>query len=471
MLTLGISNLGPVRKATVAMEPLTVLVGPNNSGKSVLATAMYAALSATTGQGDYITPAWSFPLSSMPTPSDALAESQDEVLELLTRAEPPTVAELSPGLVAYIEQVLDYGLHVYGRAVLAALERGFGATASELRRKSSQSKSAQLVIEDDSLAWRVTISIGTKSSRVYTRSPNVAAAISRLDRPGWRRLRTRFAPTTMQRRVIQLLASEVVRGMFSGLRPTLYLPAARSGLMQGQRAIAGAIVRRASLAGIEDVRVPALSGVVADFLSRLITIQESRYSGFAGEADRLERQIMHGHLSIINSASGSPDIIFTTDEGSSFPIHRTSSMISELAPVVLMLRTWLDPGDTLIIEEPEAHLHPATQILLAQSVARLVNLNLQVVLTTHSEFFLQQLNNAILAAGAGPAVANRLGLKQERLPSDNVAAYLFEPSSDGTMVRRLEVRPDEGIPESGFSAVAEALYDQAVALDKAARNG
>ena len=37
-------NLGPVKSADITLRPLTLLIGPNNSGKSLVATAMYAAL-------------------------------------------------------------------------------------------------------------------------------------------------------------------------------------------------------------------------------------------------------------------------------------------------------------------------------------------------------------------------------------------------------------------------------------------
>jgi predicted ATPase len=470
MLTFGVFNLGPVRSARVQGRPLTVFVGPNNSGKSVIATAIYAALSAPTGMNELGLPL----LSNSTAPIDrAQADAfQDELVDLLASPEPPSSTQLSAGLLNYVAQSLDSGLYHYGRSVIVALERAFGSTSDQLRRVDAEARSSRFVIEDTDLEWRVTVSFGKKSTRVYTDSSEASAVVDRISRASWRRIRSRANSAVPQRRLASAFATEAVRTMLSRLRPTLYLPAARSGLMQSQRAIAGAIVRRASLAGIEDVRVPALSGVVADFLSRLITLQRPNYGGpkFLKEADRLEQEIMHGHLSIEDSAGGFPEIMFTTDSGS-FPIHRTSSMISELAPVVLMLRVELDPGDMLIIEEPEAHLHPASQVLFAQSIARLVNQDLQVVLTTHSEFFLQQLNNAIVAAEATPATANRLGLRSERLNASSVSAYLFEPSPKGTTVHRLEVLPTSGILESDFSAVAEALYNQTVALYKASRNG
>lgn len=44
-MKVAISNLGPVREADIELKPLTVFVGPNNLGKSFIATVLYAALS------------------------------------------------------------------------------------------------------------------------------------------------------------------------------------------------------------------------------------------------------------------------------------------------------------------------------------------------------------------------------------------------------------------------------------------
>ena len=74
-------------------------------------------------------------------------------------------------------------------------------------------------------------------------------------------------------------------------------------------------------------------------------------------------------------------------------LTRSSSMVSELAPLVLFIRGLVRPGDTLIIEEPEAHLHPAAQAQMASTLARLVRAGVRVLVTTHSDFMLQEIGN------------------------------------------------------------------------------
>ena len=44
-LELDVTNFGPIIKATVDLRPLTVFVGPSNTGKSYLAILIYAPAS------------------------------------------------------------------------------------------------------------------------------------------------------------------------------------------------------------------------------------------------------------------------------------------------------------------------------------------------------------------------------------------------------------------------------------------
>ena len=79
----------------------------------------------------------------------------------------------------------------------------------------------------------------------------------------------------------------------------------------------------------------------------------------------------------------------------SLPLMNASSMVSELAPVVLYLRHVVGPGNVLIVEEPESHLHPALQVEFTRQLASLVNSGIRVILTTHSEWVLEELANIV----------------------------------------------------------------------------
>jgi predicted ATPase len=206
-----------------------------------------------------------------------------------------------------------------------------------------------------------------------------------------------------------------------------------------------------------------MTGVVADFLSEMVELDAGSEGSFAEEADRLEAEILHGQISL--QGHPNPEVVYRTPAGA-YPLGRTSSMVSELAPVVLYLRHRLRRGDLLLIEEPEAHLHPGTQVAFARCLVRLVNRGLRVGLTTHSEFFLQQINNAIIAGSLQQSRTDAPGLAAERLDGKKVAAYFFDTSDSGTNVVSLPVDAKQGITEASFSAVSEQLYNEAVILDR-----
>ena len=84
-------------------------------------------------------------------------------------------------------------------------------------------------------------------------------------------------------------------------------------------------------------------------------------------------------------------------------------MVSELAPVVLYLRHVVRPEDVIIIEEPEAHLHPAMQVEFTRQLAAAVRAGVRVIATTHSERILEELANLVRISGLSEADRKDIG--------------------------------------------------------------
>ena len=151
---------------------------------------------------------------------------------------------------------------------------------------------------------------------------------------------------------------------------------------------------------------------------------------------------------------------------SQLPLQRASSMIGELAPLDLWIKNLLQPGDLLIIDEPEAHQHPENQRKIARVLVRLARAGVKVLCTTHSSMILHQTSNHLLAAEASAQVREELGFTEDDLINhEEVGVYLFDDrGGDGTMISAVPIEPGFGISEEEFVRVSEAIGDDTFRL-------
>ena len=81
------------------------------------------------------------------------------------------------------------------------------------------------------------------------------------------------------------------------------------------------------------------------------------------------------------------------ENGRSFSLPVTAMGIANLGILALLIeRKVLDKGTFLFIDEPEAHLHPAWQVAMAESLFELSRQGVNVVIATHSVDILQWLD-------------------------------------------------------------------------------
>ena len=136
-------------------------------------------------------------------------------------------------------------------------------------------------------------------------------------------------------------------------------------------------------------------------------------------------------------------------------------MVSEIAPVVLFLQHLVFPGDILIIEEPESHLHPEMQAAFARQLARLVQAGIRVVVTTHSEWLLDQFANLVQLSNLPESKRKELSGGPEALHPDQFGAWLFKPKNrpKGSVVEETRVSAEAGVLVTDFTDTADRLYN------------
>ena len=142
------------------------------------------------------------------------------------------------------------------------------------------------------------------------------------------------------------------------------------------------------------------------------------------------------------------------------PLMHASSMVSDLAPIVLYLRHLVQPGNVLIIEEPESHLHPAMQVELTRQLAKLVKVGYRVIITTHSEWILEELANVVQRSQLLPEELATVSESDAALTADQVGVWLFRPKRRPRGSEVVQITLDESsLYPSDFNDVAIALHN------------
>jgi predicted ATPase len=130
--------------------------------------------------------------------------------------------------------------------------------------------------------------------------------------------------------------------------------------------------------------------MIADDLAE-IKKTTSKFYDFAIE---IENDLLHGKVQI----SSDGELQFKPDKAPKkvLPIHMTASIIKSLSSIVIYLKHIAHKNDLIIIDEPEINLHPDNQIILTRLFARLINKGFRLLISTHSDYVVREINNLIM---------------------------------------------------------------------------
>ncbi|HCC6137033.1 TPA: AAA family ATPase, partial [Klebsiella pneumoniae] len=110
-----------------------------------------------------------------------------------------------------------------------------------------------------------------------------------------------------------------------------------------------------------------------------------------------------------------------------------------------------EPRSLIMIEEPEAHLHPEIQIRLTEIFAKLIDANVKLIITSHSNFIFNKVNNLV--------IKNTSNGCAEGIHKDNVSSLVFKKTKTGSLALPLSI--DElGIEDNNFGPATEQLFEE-----------
>lgn len=510
------TNFGPISSIELNLKPLTFLIGVNSTGKSYICRLLYSIGKALNEALMLInnpeirpinTEIWKKDIKkyALKHKEDLLSISKNlrnapgSVMIFSNEFKKTVINHYLEGIIINLKQTLEKKAQI-------EIERTFGSVINSLI--SNSEKSFNFEYSSGHLKYSVVVTqkgvkidleivgqeiiidnmeLGINKEGLYVKwKNNIHQGIFLTKSNIENYIEKKFGTEEFWLLILlSIQFSEISREIFSS--PSFYyLPAERSGLLQGYRTIASAIMPSLPLIGIRSIDISPFTGVVADFISLLLRLQDVqeddtilRYirtrqkqtpSPILNDlANRLETEVLNGKVILKENSNGNFAKIQQIEfeqKGTSYQLHQTSSMISELAPLVLFLRHLpIKPGDFLIIEEPESHLHPSAQRNIARIITSIVRAGFKVIITTHSDYLLQELSNLIvpkLSLTKRPRSKKKVKLVDEILPNEmEVVLLRFDESIKGSIYEKIPVT-DEGIQDESFASVAEELYNESI---------
>ena len=501
MTKISVKNMGPIVSGEVDLKPLTIFIGPSNTGKSYLATAIYALMKAFEGvpfrQGSQFD-RQSDRVVRYRAPAARLGKPPDEVYELVNvvrdrvsqeseeafNPQELTVSLLPKEMQSLLKQSTLQRLDSFRSSVTDQLRWVYGDPSTFVRRGSVPEDFRLTIVRDEP---RLNMGITLTSSNNFMPEFDVSEVMI----PNFMVAPWLFVPELSEDTMWDIyfdffsLLPEVAAADVLGRLPpqSFYLPAARSGIAQGYKVVAAELIRQTSRTGPGLIDFPTLPGITTEFLSNLVSMDKNlsirsrddeEYGEFVKSIAFFENNVLNGRIDLDDSGGlPYPRIVYEPMgpgiHSGKFALGYTSSMVSELAPLVLYLVYLVSKGDLLILEEPESHLHPAAQRQMARGIVRLVNAGVKVLITTHSDLLLAAINNLLRLSFAGEDKIAALGFEPEDcLSHDDVSAYRFSLNEavGGSFVHELEIRRDVGINDDEFGRVVNELYDETIAVEQ-----
>lgn len=384
-MKLAFENLGAMESAVIALAPLTVICGENNTGKTYATYAIYTLLSLWTGLVESKIPEAT--LTSLQRDGAVSIDLQEEIVAQWETIKQATCKNwkylLSSALAAaanrFDDTVLSFDFE---------LDRRWLARPFESVRRSEQGK---IVFVAKKLAD----------------SPHLTISA----------LRDPSDPPLPPLSLAEFVREDILAAVFGAYIPRVFMASAER---------TGAAIFKDELS-LKNYALPILDNI--RFLKRLSALE-----GRPGGLIKTHPELIDGLKAIAGGgyATNRDGISTFTPQGTTASLSLTEA--SSAARSLLILWYWLigvaAKGDTLMIDEPELNLHPANQCKMARWIARLVNCGVRVFVTTHSDYFVKELNTLIMFDQRTQAIrriADESGyVEEEFLKLDDVRLYVCQ---------------------------------------------
>ena len=422
------NNLGPIENGAVEMGKLTVFCGSNNTGKTYMNYLIYGFfhfILKDAGQPvGGMENAYTIKGRSAEIDFSILADNVDEIkknLKLKFVKELPKIFSINEDFFA------NFSLQIFSKDNVKALSlddwcivaEGVNEGYFDFHRISDSVVRLDCIEEDDSLIFEKTVIT-----------------------------------------CIRLILNNVLFDY--GTYPIFMLPAERNGLNMFYRELN---INRNNILyrmGYEN-NTSQLKGKIAKYplpISEYINLlngmepDDKRENIYGEYASTLEEKIVHGRFCVSNNGV----IQFLVNNEKKLDFHLSSSTAKSLFGLDYLLKNVLAENYTLIIDEPEQNLHPDNQRYIARLLGKLVNAKVNVIISTHSDYIIRELNNLILLSNRFKGYEELMKTygyeESELLKKEDVKGYIFKENT----IEKVQV-DEEGMKMDIFDEVINSMNE------------
>ena len=449
---LYIENFGKIKSANIEVKPLTLLVGDNNSGKSYLLSLVWKLQNI--GLFD------SFFRILIGKKSQEYELLYEKILLKIKKAIDGEEIIFSIS-TKELESIWNYLFEVEKEKLVRDL---FNYNNMEIGKIKLEIEKKDIFIKISKKLDRIGINYiieNGRSSEIF------------IDRENIEVLKQREEIIFL---VINKLLLSVIRNEHEG--NSIYLPAARTGFMLSKDII-NQVARKNTFDLMigndegEKVNLQPFPKPIIHFLDSLESLRidnEIEYEGIAQIVQWIEEDMVKGRIQYRQLGNKEIQYVpYGKEQG--IPLRTSSAVVTELTPLVLLLK--YGKIRSLCYEEPEMCLHPQLQLEMGKLLIRLVNNDINIITTTHSDIILQHVNNMCRAfrlanADESGQVKEKLNqfelIKEDLIDISQVDVYQLTDHGSFSTVE--EIKPEkDGFYVPTFSNALMNILEQTTEIN------
>lgn len=383
---LVVKNFGKIKKAEIELSDLVLFIGDNNSGKSYLMTLIYGLANHSEDIINILFQNENF-LFDLQHYKD-VKNIINKHLEYNKKHYKDISNAINESNISNITQVLtkEYLLSFDELILIIKL---FNFLLNKYKEKVLQFifNSNENVINFEYINFHINV----KDFKVFIENESNFSIVYKHHINKYKNIGN-FNHNSYLKQIINDISVELLNYAFNGHLKKIFLPTSRTGFFLSYKELAKQSVTSAF--NIENQKIKTLfQKPISDFINNLIDLsKEYKENKVYKYIIEIFHNMIQGKIEVNAETGGYYYKPNNTDL--KIPMYLNSAVITETAPLYLFLKYGKYIG-SIFIEEPEMSLHLKLQKQMARIIINLVNKNINLIISTHSDTILEHINNML----------------------------------------------------------------------------